>query len=147
MEEGPPPWERADQSEGAVAEPGARRFRRFPQLLRGELGSVGVLRWPPPPLSRLGWAWLRAAGPAGRACQRWGCRAGPGRGCFGGRCRRLRFSKELEGFEEPEGAWKGLAAAAEVLGTSLSPRSVPHRGDLKEDPFASPHGVPAQHVR
>lgn len=65
MEEGPPPWERADQSEGAVAEPGARRFRRFPQLLRGELGSVGVLRWPPPPLSRLGWAWLRAAGPAG----------------------------------------------------------------------------------
>lgn len=31
------------------------------QLLRGEHGSVGVLWWPPPPLSRLGWAWLHAA--------------------------------------------------------------------------------------
>lgn len=32
-----------------------------PQLLRGEHGSVGVLWWPPPPLWRLGWAWLHAA--------------------------------------------------------------------------------------
>lgn len=38
---------------------GARRFRRFPCSYC--VGSVGVLWWPPPPLSRLGWAWLHAA--------------------------------------------------------------------------------------
>lgn len=45
-----------------MAEPGGASLPAVSlQLLRGEHGSVGVLWWPPPPLSRLGWAWLRAA--------------------------------------------------------------------------------------
>lgn len=62
IKEGPPPREYAGQSGCRMAEPGGASLPAVSlQLLRGEHGSVGVLWWPPPPLSRLGWAWLHAA--------------------------------------------------------------------------------------
>lgn len=78
----------------------------------------------------------------GRGCQ---CsRAGewPLQGCFGERSLHLRFSKELEGSEEPEG---GVERPGSGVGDSLL-EVLSQRRDLKE-PFVSPDGVHAPHIR
>lgn len=145
IKEGPPPREYADQSECRMAERGAGGVASggFPAATAWgawERGSF-VVASASFVASRLGVAsccFCRV----GRGCQ---CsRAGewPLQGCFGERSLHLRFSKELEGSEEPEGGVErpGSGVGDSLLEVLSQPR------DLKE-PFVSPDGVHAPHIR
>lgn len=93
-----------------------------PQLLRGEHGSVGVLWWPPPPLSRLGWAWLHAASAGlGEAVSTPGLVSGRFKAVLEKEAYTSDSQRSLKVPRSLRAEWKGLAAELETLRSRCCP--------------------------